>query len=300
MFPILFSYKGLQISSYGLMLVVAFLTCNYLLRRDLSKKGKNPDIADDITFRAAIGGILGSKIYYLLENINNGIAADNINGLLDIFKGVFTLNFSTIALGIQSFGSGMVFLGGLIGGMISVTLYLRKHNIVWLEAADWVAPYLILGHAIGRIGCFLVGDCYGTVCNLPWAVSFQNGLPPTTFESFQYNYPQVFNAEYFQAAYSAGDSIFVHPTQLYEFFTGIMIFAYLLYIRKKDDNYDGLIMFEYLFLAGLARFLVEFIRLNPSYLFGLSGAQIISMLMMGVSSYLMYVNRKKLDQIATN
>ena len=80
MYPILFSYKGLQISSYGLMLVVAFLTCNYLLRKDLVKKNKNPDIADDIIFRAAIGGVLGAKIYYLLENINNGIAIENIKG----------------------------------------------------------------------------------------------------------------------------------------------------------------------------------------------------------------------------
>ena len=293
MFPILFSYKGLQISSYGLMLVVAFLTCNYLLRRDLTKKNKNPDIADDITFRAAIGGILGSKIYYLLENIDNGIAAENIRGFFNIFKGLFTLDFSTIAMGIQSFGSGMVFLGGLIGGMISVTLYLRKNNIVWLEAADWVAPYLILGHAIGRIGCFLVGDCYGTACNLPWGVSFGKGLPPTTFESFQYNYPHVFNSEYFQTTYSAGDLISVHPTQLYEFITGILIFSYLLHIRKNKNNYDGLIMFEYLFLAGLARFSVEFIRLNPTYLLGFSGAQIISLGMMIVSSYFMYVNRKK-------
>jgi len=293
MFPILFSYKGLQISSYGLMLVVAFLTCNYLLRRDLVKKNKNPDIADDIIFRAAIGGVIGAKIYYLLENINNGIAADNINGLLNIFKGIFTFNFSAITLGIQSFGSGMVFLGGLIGGMISVSLYLRKNNIAWLDGADWVAPYLILGHAIGRIGCFLVGDCYGTACNLPWAVSFPNGLPPTTFESFQYNYPEIFNSDHFQTTYSAGNSIAVHPTQLYEFCTGILIFTYLIYIRKKP-HYQGLIMFEYLFLAGLSRFLVEFIRLNPTYVLGLSGAQIISVGMMGISTYLMFINRKKL------
>ena len=131
MYPILFSYQGLQISSYGLMLVVAFLTCNYLLRRDLVKKNKNPDIADDIIFRAAIGGVLGAKIYYLLENIDNGIASENIKGFLNIFKGIFTLDFSTIALGIQNFGSGMVFLGGLVGGMISVSLYLRKNNIPW-------------------------------------------------------------------------------------------------------------------------------------------------------------------------
>jgi len=279
MFPVLFSYKGLEISSYGLMLVVAFLTCNYFLRKDLIKKNKNPDIADDMIFRAAVGGIIGSKIYYLLEN------PDTINQIL---------NAPTILEGIRIFGSGLVFLGGLLGGMISVTLYLRKHEIPWLEAADWVAPYLILGHAIGRIGCFLVGDCYGTVCNLPWAVSFPNGLPPTTFESFQYNYPEIFNTDFFQATYSAGNSIAVHPTQLYEFCTGILIFTYLIYIRKKKGNYPGLLMFEYLFLAGLARFLVEFVRLNPAYIFGLSGAQIISMGMMGISTYYMYINRKKL------
>jgi len=90
-----------------------------------------------------------------------------------------------------------------------------------------------------------------------------------------------------------GASIAVHPTQLYEFCTGVLIFSYLMYIRKKK-TYDGLIMFEYLFLAGIARFLVEFIRLNPSYLLGLSGAQIISVIMITVSSYYMYINRKKL------
>jgi len=278
MFPTIFSYKGLEISSYGLMLVVAFLTCNYLLRRDLVKKGQNPDIADDITFRAAVGGIIGSKIYYLIEN------PSSIEQMI---------NASSMVEAIKIFGSGLVFLGGLIGGMISVTLYLRKNNIQWLDAADWVAPYLILGHAIGRIGCFLVGDCYGTVCTLPWGLQFAKGLPATTYENFYLYYPKVFDSEYFQSTYSSGDVITVHPTQLYEFFTGVLIFFYLLHIRKKD-SYPGLIMFEYLFLAGLARFLVEFIRLNPSYLFGLSGAQIISALMMIVSSYFMYINRGKL------
>jgi len=280
------------------MLVVAFLTCNYLLRKDLIKKNYDPDIADDIIFRAAIGGVLGSKIYYLLENINNGIAAQNIDGLLDIFRGLLTFDFTKITSGIASFGSGMVFLGGLIGGMIAVSLYLRKNNIRWLEGADWVAPYLALGHGIGRIGCFLVGDCYGTACNLPWAVHFEKGLPPTTFESFQYNYPQVFHSDYFQITYSSGDLIAVHPTQIYEFIAYILIFGYLLHIRKKD-TYDGLIMFEYLFLAGLTRFLVEFLRLNPTYLFGLSGAQIISIVMMIVGTYFMYVNRKKIKPETT-
>jgi len=307
MFPIIFSYKGIQISSYGLMLVILFLTCNYLLRRYLKQKNKDPQIADDMVLRAAIGGVIGAKLYYLLENINNGIASANINGLIDAFYalintfyGIFTLDSSKIAFsgiihGVQDFFTGLVFLGGLIGGMISVTLYLRKHNINWFEAADWVAPYLALGHAIGRIGCFLVGDCYGTTCNLPWAVQFKNGFPPTTFESFRYNYPEIFNGHNFQSIYSSGDLISVHPTQIYESLLYILVFAYLIHIRKRK-SYNGVIMFEYLFLVGLSRFLVEFLRLNPSYLLGLSGAQIISASMMIISSYLMYINRKKLEE----
>ena len=212
------------------MLVILFLTCNYLLRRDLITKNKNPDIADDITFRAAIGGILGSKIYYLLENIDNGIAAQNLKGLLDIINGIFTLELSRIASGIQTFGSGMVFLGGLMGGMIAVTLYLRKNKIPWLDTADWVAPYLALGHAIGRIGCFLVGDCYGTACNLPWAVKFPNGLPPTTAGYLRNQGASIPESIPFN------EIVAVHPTQLYEFSLYILIFLYLIYINTSKER----------------------------------------------------------------
>ena len=136
----------------------------------------------------------------------------------------------------------------------------------WLIVADWVAPYLALGHGIGRIGCFLVGDCYGIPSNLPWACSFPDGLPPT--------------------------DIAVHPTQLYEMSAYFIIFIYLTFLKNKRF-YKGQIMFEYLFLAGFARFMVEFIRTNPKYLFGLSGAQHISILMMIAGIYFMYIKRKK-------
>ena len=80
-------------------------------------------------------------------------------------------------------GSGLVFLGGLIGGTIAVTIILNKNKLPWLEFADIVAP-LILGYGIGRIGCFLVGDDYGTPTELPWGMSFPNGLPPSTTSIF--------------------------------------------------------------------------------------------------------------------
>ena len=264
MYPILFEFGPFIISSFGVMMVIAFLLGNYLLRRDVVALGYDPLIAEDITFRAAIGGILGAKVYYLIETIPTGQAADNINGLIEIIAGIFTLSGGRIASGIQNFGAGLVFLGGLIGGVAAISWYVYRKKLNWLEIADLAAPFLVLGHGIGRIGCFLVGDDYGIASNLPWAIAFPKGLPPT--------------------------DITVHPTQLYEMAAYFSIFFYLRY-RKRNQQFKGEIMFEYLFLGGFARFMVEFIRTNTKYLFDLSGAQYLSILMMGIGAYQMWKRR---------
>ena len=265
MYPILFEFGPFIISSFGVMMVIAFLLGNYLLRRDVTAQGYDPIIAEDITFRAAIGGILGAKVYYLIETIPTGQAADNVNGLIEIIAGIFTLSGGRIAAGIQNFGAGLVFLGGLIGGVAAISWYVYRKKLNWLEIADLAAPFLVLGHGIGRIGCFLVGDDYGIASNLPWAIAFPKGLPPT--------------------------DITVHPTQLYEMAAYFSIFFYLRY-RKRNQQFKGEIMFEYLFLGGFARFMVEFIRTNTKYLFDLSGAQYLSILMMGIGAYQMWKRRR--------
>ena len=264
MYPILFQFGSFPISSFGVMMVIAFLLGNYLLRIDVVAEGYDAIIADDIIFRAAIGGILGAKFYYLIENIPTGQAADNINGLINIIAGIFTLNGERIAFGIQNFGAGLVFLGGLVGGMAAVSWYIYRKNLNWFKIADLAAPFLVLGHGIGRIGCFLVGDDYGIPTNLPWAIAFPNGLPPT--------------------------NIAVHPTQLYEMSAYFIIFFYLRY-RKRNQTFSGEIIFEYLFLGGLSRFMVEFIRINTKYIFGLSGAQYLSILMMAIGAYQLWKMR---------
>ena len=265
MHPILFHFGSFPISSFGVMMVIAFLLGNYLLRIDVVAEGYDAIIADDIIFRAAIGGILGAKVYYLIENIPTGQAADNINGLINIIAGIFTLNGERIAFGIQNFGAGLVFLGGLVGGMAAVSWYIYRKNLNWFKIADLAAPFLVLGHGIGRIGCFLVGDDYGIPTNLPWAIAFPNGLPPT--------------------------NIAVHPTQLYEMSAYFIIFFYLRY-RKRNQTFSGEIIFEYLFLGGLSRFMVEFIRTNTKYIFGLSGAQYLSILMMAIGAYQLWKMRR--------
>ena len=289
MYPIIFEYNGFVISSYGLMLMIAFILCNYLLKKYLISINVQGYIADDLIFYAAFGGILGAKIYYIIEGIPNGDAYENIQGLVMIFKGLFTFSFSLITSGIKQFGSGLVFLGGLIGGMISVTWYIKKNNLIWLEVSDWIAPYLALGHCIGRVGCFLVGCCYGNVCTFPWGMQFPNGIPPSTYETFKYIYPENF-IQYVEPFYSQGSLIHVHPTQIYESVSYLFLFIYLILFRRISKS-KGYIMLNYLLFAGIIRFLVEFARLNPKYMFNLSSAQILSLLMIFVSIGLL-INKK--------
>ena len=290
MYPILFEYNDFQISTYGFMLMMAFLISNYLLKKYLISIDIECKIGEDLIFYAALGGIIGAKIFYIIEYYDSG-GYDNIVGLLNIFKGIYTFSIPLILAGIKDFGSGLVFLGGLFGGMVSVSIYIYNNNLNWFAVSDWVAPYLALGHGIGRLGCFFVGCCYGIPSNHPLLFSFPNGRPPTTYESFKYYHPDIFN-NLVLPYYKAGSFISVHPTQLYEFLGYMSIFIYLI-LRRKNKNYDGHIFYNYLFFIGVFRFVVEFFRLNPIYLSGLTSAQIISLLMIIFSGYFLFSNSYK-------
>ena len=166
-----------------------------------------------------------------------------------------------------------------MGGTLAVTIVLRKNDLPWLTFADIVAPLLILGYGIGRIGCFLVGDDYGIPTTLPWGVSFPEGLPPSTSSVFSAYYPWIDISRFEPGVLS------VHPTQLYEFTAALLIFFFL-WKKRNDVKIAGSLFFIYLILAGLERFSVEFIRTNEKYLFDFfSGSQIISILMMLIGNY---------------
>ncbi len=248
----------LAVYSFGFMLVVAFYSCYFLLERDLKRTGYDENLASDIVFWAAFGGVLGAKTYYLIENFDRVLVDP---------KGMI---FS---------GSGLVFLGGLLGGLLGVTMVLKKNKLPWLVFADLVAPLLILGYGIGRVGCFLVGDDYGLPTNLPWGISFDKGLPPTNTQTFELYYPWVDISEINSFIIS------VHPTQIYESVFAFLIFIYLWKKRKTITNHGDL-FFKYLFLAGFERFIIEFIRTNPKYLFNtFSGAQVISFFLICIGFY---------------
>ena len=229
MYPELLHIGPVTIYTYGLMMAIAFIVCYLIFRAETKKLGDNPDFASNVVFWAAIGGIIGAKVFYLLENIPDLLADP---------KGMI---FS---------GSGLVFHGGLIGGTIAVILVLRRSQKSIGVYADIIGPLLLIGQGIGRIGCFFAGCCHGKACDLPWAVTFPNASPPA-------NYP-------------------VHPTQLYEAFLNFAFYFILVKVIRPKTTKVGQTMAIYLMFAGLERFLIEFVRVNPRVWRNLTSAQFTS------------------------
>ena len=149
----IFGHVGIH--SYGLMLATAFITSVFVIQYELKRRGFVPDVAATIVVAAAIGGIIGAKIYSAL-----------LDGQI-----TFQELFST---------SGLVWYGGFIGGCLGVLIVVVRSPNPTLATIDIIGPTLLLGYGIGRIGCFLAGDGdYGPPSDLPWAMAFPNGTVPT-------------------------------------------------------------------------------------------------------------------------
>ncbi|MBN2601657.1 MAG: prolipoprotein diacylglyceryl transferase [Candidatus Marinimicrobia bacterium] len=160
MHPELLHIGPLTIYTYGFMMATAFLVCYLILKQEIKKRGDDPEIASNIIFWGAIGGIVGAKVFYMLE---------------------FFQDFLQDPLGMIFSGAGLVFHGGLIGGTITVILVIRHAKKSVGEYANIIGPVLLIGQGIGRIGCFFAGCCHGEACNLPWAVVFPYASPPANY-----------------------------------------------------------------------------------------------------------------------
>jgi phosphatidylglycerol---prolipoprotein diacylglyceryl transferase len=159
-------------------------------------------------------------------------------------------------------GSGFVWYGGLIGGTLGVSYIIRRQGLSWLMVVDCIAPALAIGQAIGRIGCQLSGDGdWGAVSDVPWAMTYPYAI-------VGWPYPE---------------GVRVHPTPVYEMLAYIGVFAILWSMRKRPLA-DGTIFWWYLLLAPACRFIIEFWRINPPMAFGLSAAQLFSLLLMAVGA----------------
>jgi phosphatidylglycerol---prolipoprotein diacylglyceryl transferase len=234
----------LTIPTFGLMVATALISSAYILQADFDRRGMKADAFLMITVAGLIG-IAGAKLYHLLEDP----AA--------FFANPWELLFSRF---------GFAWFGSLIAGFGAMLFMGWRAKLPLLEFLDACSPAAAFGYGIGRIGCFLSGDGdYGRPTNLPWGMSFPNGVVPTTETCVQWGWPA---------------NCRVHPAPLYELIIWCAIGALLWYMGSKaakSGRTKGQIFCAYLIFTGIARFLVEIIRINPRDVFGMSNAQVASL-----------------------
>jgi phosphatidylglycerol:prolipoprotein diacylglycerol transferase len=243
---------GEPLTSFGVMMLLSFLTAGFLLKAEMERNGFDGERAWDFVFTAVIGGIGGAKLYYILLNAPR---------LLDDPAGLI---FSR---------AGLVWYGGLIGGAILIVWQIRRFGLPLGKIADNHAPALAIAYAVGRVGCFLVGDDYGRPTDSWVGIPFPEGSPPTTVAVFE-NY---FGVEVDPALVAEfGNVLPVHPTQLYE--VGLSILAFLVLWRlRKHTHQAGWLWMLWMVFAGVERFLVEIVRVKDDRFFGaFTMAQLIS------------------------
>jgi len=247
LYPTLVKFGSISISSFSVMVLIAFFAAYFLCERDLIKKGEDRIMADVLMIGSVIGGLGGAKLLFIYQNAS---ISEVINDPM------------------RYLSSGYTFLGGLVGALFFILLISIYKKVSFWHLTDLCSAPLIFAYAIGRIGCFLVGDDYGVPTDLPWAVSFPNGSPPTIQE--------------------------VHPTQIYDSIF-MFIFFFVLWKLKDINNPVGWMTSITLIILGAERFLVEFIRsTTPSFIEGLSQAQLISLVLIFVGIIkLIYIYSKK-------
>lgn len=240
MYPVLFTIGGFEITSFGLMVAIGALVGLWALKQELRRRAIRADALDS-AIAGILGGLAGAKLLWVLEHLHEGPVLE-----LLLSRG------------------GLSWFGGFVGGMLAGLVVMQWKRLPKLAVLAAATPALAFGHLIGRIGCFLVGDDYGRASDLPWAVAFPQGLPPTTVP--------------------------VHPTQLYEA-VGLAVLGWMLLRWRRQGLEDKVVLGRYLIAAGALRFGIEFIRVNTRVVWGFTVAHLISLAVITVGVSMLAFSR---------
>ena len=264
--PFQFSIGPLQFTGFGIAVVTSFVVAQMISQAEMQRLGADPAPIADMIFGAVLGGLLGAKLYFVV-----------ILGHWD----------SLFARG------GFVFWGGLVGGAIGVLLIAwRKRVPIW-RTLEVGAASIAAAYAVGRTGCWDVGDDYGRPWNGPLAVQFPEGAPPST--------AGIMSREFgvsFPPGTDPNTVVAVHPTQLYEVAMAMAMFA-ILWRLRRHRHAEGWLFGVYCVLAGIERFVVEFFRAKDDHLaIGLTSAQLIAIAAALLGVGLMVARRSRASAIA--
>lgn len=255
------------ITSFGVMMVAAFLAANAVMRRRLGELDRDRKLADDIMIAALVGGLVGAKLYYVI--LYWQIAS--VDPMATLFS-----------------RGGLVWYGGLAGGALAViALAWWRDDASIPFAADLVAPALALGYGVGRVGCFLVGDDYGRPTESWIGIAFPEGSPPTTAGNLR----RHFGVD-LPASVPDEQVLAVFPTQLFEVAAGLLIF-WILWRLRDHVHRTGWLFSLWLIAAGLERLFIEVFRAKDDRLLGpLTLAQVISLALVGLGAWLWWRLRR--------
>jgi len=256
MYPILFELGPLRIFTYGFFLALGFVTAIFIAGREARRLGINPARFFDLCFLIIVASLVGSRLLYVI--LEYQYFWENPLHVFYLWRG------------------GLVFHGGLILAVVMAFWFMRRHGLPLRASFDALAVGMPFGQALGRIGCFFAGCCYGTPASLPWAVTFTH---PETLCPIKES---------------------LHPSQLYEAVLALGVFGVVYWLRTRK-RYDGQVILTYFCLAGLVRFLVEFVRHPGDYRgpvwFGMPSTQITALAIFLLSgAILVWLWFKKKDE----
>ena len=216
MYPVLIEIGSLKLYTYGLFVALGFMLALTVSKRMAARqKGLQPDLVTDLFFVILLSGLIGARLFYVM--INFSYFTDHPLSVFQIWEG------------------GLVFFGGFVLAVGAAMAYLKIKKLHLHRAADILAPGIALGHAVGRIGCFFAGCCYGKTCTLPVALTFHHpdSLAPL--------------------------GVGLHPTQLYSVAANFVIFLVLLFLLKIK-KFHGMVFWTYVLLYSVLRYIIEMFR----------------------------------------
>jgi phosphatidylglycerol---prolipoprotein diacylglyceryl transferase len=263
-FPQLFHIGNFALPTYGFLVALGVLTGLTVITKMAPSQKIDPDDAWNLGVLVVLAAIVGAKVLLIINDFSWYAAHPS-----EIFS-------------LSMLQAGGVFYGGVIAALATAALYMRKHHMPALRTADLFAPGLALGHSIGRIGCFAAGCCYGKPTNHWWGVVFTNPLA----------------AQISQTPLN----VRIEPTQLFESAFEFVNFLFLWWLLRHK-KFEGQVMGAYLFLYGVWRFFIEFLRGDPDRgsMFGgaITGTQFISILLVIAGGILWWLRRAPQPQLVT-
>ena len=242
--PLSYNFGPINLTGFGLAMMAAFGVAHWVSQEVLHERGDDPLVMNDVTFAALLGTVVGAKLYYAI-----------LQGSVSALWG----------------RAGFVFWGGFLGAVIACAAVIRWRKQPFLRIADACGVGIAAGYAIGRTGCWAVGDDYGRIWDGPLAVKFPEGIPPTTAQVMN----QLYHAD-LPSSIAPDTVMAVYPTQLLEVALGLVMFG-ILWRLRGTRRLPGWLFGVYCLLAGMERFIVEFFRAKSDMVGPVTSAQVVAL-----------------------